>query len=107
MLVHSVHPASVVTDLASQMPAELVKGALLIPGTVQSDELLLTGNFSARAAVCNDTPELAGDSIVYLTSKRREWLAGRYVSCAWDMPELMGREHEIVERNLLKLQMNF
>lgn len=57
--------------------------------------------------MCNDTPELAGDSIVYLTSKRREWLAGRYVSCVWDMPELMAREHEIVEKDLLKLQVNF
>ncbi|KAK4031570.1 hypothetical protein C8A01DRAFT_51396 [Parachaetomium inaequale] len=74
LIVYSVYPVSVVTDLAT---------------------------------VCNDTPELAGDSIVYLTSKRREWLAGRYVSCAWDMLELIGREYEIVERNLLKLQMNF
>ncbi|AEO64725.1 uncharacterized protein THITE_123995 [Thermothielavioides terrestris NRRL 8126] len=83
LIVHSVHPASVPTDLARNMPEEFVK------------------------VLCNDKPELAGDSIVYLTSKRREWLAGRYVGCTWDFPELEKREQEIVERNLLKLQMNF
>ncbi|SPQ26426.1 f4c8bcf1-b867-429f-82be-12c83ab238ca [Thermothielavioides terrestris] len=83
LIVHSVHPASVPTDLARNMPEEFVK------------------------VLCNDKPELAGDSIVYLTSKRREWLAGRYISCTWDFPELEKREQEIVERNLLKLQMNF
>ncbi|KAK0665931.1 hypothetical protein QBC41DRAFT_231724 [Cercophora samala] len=83
LLVYSVHPASVATDLAGNMPPEVVK------------------------AVCNDTPELAGDGIVYLTSERREWLAGRYVSCAWDLPELMARKDEIVEKDLLKLQVTF
>jgi len=83
LIVYPIHPASVPTDLARQMPNEMVE------------------------AYCNDTPELAGDTIVYLTSKRREWLAGRYVSMTWDLPELLSREHEIVERNLLQLQMNF
>ncbi|KAK4653880.1 putative secondary metabolism biosynthetic enzyme [Podospora pseudocomata] len=83
LLVYSVHPASAATDLANNMPAEIVQ------------------------AVCHDTPELAGDSIVFLTSERREWLAGRYISCAWDMPELMARRKEIVEKDLLKLQVRF
>ncbi|RYP76574.1 hypothetical protein DL771_001643 [Monosporascus sp. 5C6A] len=83
LLAYSVHPASVPTDLASRMPDALVK------------------------AVCNDTPELAGDTIVYLTSKRREWLAGRYMSCTWDMPEFMAREPDVVEKDLLKLQVTF
>ncbi|RYP78792.1 hypothetical protein DL769_003128 [Monosporascus sp. CRB-8-3] len=83
LLAYSVHPASVPTDLASRMPDAVVK------------------------AVCKDTPELAGDTIVYLTSKRREWLAGRYVSCTWDMPEFMKKEPEVVEKDLLKLQVTF
>lgn len=52
-----------------------------------------------------DTPEVAGDTIVYLTQKRQEWLAGRFVSCTWDMPELFAKKDEIVERDLLKVQM--
>ena len=28
----------------------------------------------------NDSTELAGDAIAFLTKERREWLAGRYVS---------------------------
>ncbi|RYP36574.1 hypothetical protein DL768_010931 [Monosporascus sp. mg162] len=88
LLAYSVHPASVPTDLASRMPDAIVKG------------------FDG-AAVCHDTPELAGDTIVYLTRKRRDWLAGRYVSCTWDMPEFMAREPEIVEKDLLKLQVTF
>ncbi|KAI1503387.1 hypothetical protein F5X99DRAFT_103748 [Biscogniauxia marginata] len=83
LLAYSVHPASVATDLATRMPDAVVK------------------------AVCIDTPELAGDTIVYLTSKRREWLAGRYVSCTWDMPEFMAREAEVLENDLLKLQVTF
>jgi hypothetical protein len=43
-----------------------------------------------------DTPELAADSLVWLTRERREWLAGRYVSCNWDMEELEERKEEMV-----------
>lgn len=38
-----------------------------------------------------DQPETAGDTIVFLGAERREWLSGRYVSCPWDMEELMGK----------------
>jgi len=54
-----------------------------------------------------DTPELAADTVSFLTSERRDWLAGRYISCTWDMPELLSRKDEIVDKNLLKLRMNF
>ena len=55
--------------------------------------------------VFTETPELAGDSIVYLTQEKREWLAGRYISCTWDMPELMAKRDEIVEGDKLKAKM--
>jgi hypothetical protein len=73
---------------------------------------------------------MAADSIVFLTQNRREWLAGRYLSCAvclhfslwcelkplclssesvlmfqWYMPELMSREKEIVDGDKLKMRM--
>ncbi|KAJ6038225.1 uncharacterized protein N7446_005038 [Penicillium canescens] len=53
------------------------------------------------------TPEIAGDTIAWLAAERREWTGGRYISCPWDMEELMGREDEIVEGNKLKLSMDF
>ncbi|KAB5531211.1 hypothetical protein GE09DRAFT_1177298 [Coniochaeta sp. 2T2.1] len=83
LLAYSVHPASVPTDLAKRMPDVVVK------------------------AVCVDTTELAGDCIALLTRERREWLAGRYISCTWDMPELVARQEEIGEKDLLKLRMSF
>ena len=53
----------------------------------------------------NDTVEMGADTIVFLTQKRRVWLAGRYISCAWDMPELLSREEEIVKGDKLKVRM--
>ena len=52
-----------------------------------------------------DTPELTADTIVYLTKKRRLWLAGRYINCTWDMPQLMGMEEEIVKEDKLKVRL--
>ena len=53
----------------------------------------------------DDKPELSADTLVYLTKERRDWLAGRYVSVAWDMEEFLGKKDEIVARNLLKVRM--
>lgn len=50
-------------------------------------------------------PSIAGDTIAWLTSQRRDWLAGRYVSCPWDMEELEGRREEIVNGDKLKVRM--
>ncbi|KAL2209148.1 NAD(P)-binding protein [Sarocladium strictum] len=52
-----------------------------------------------------DTPALCGDTLVYLTSERREWLGGRYVNVTWDMPQLMAKEKELVEGDKLKVRM--
>ena len=52
-----------------------------------------------------DTPDLAGDTIAWLAAERREWLGGRYVSCPWDMEELMSMEDEIVKEDKLKLRL--
>ena len=54
-----------------------------------------------------DRPEVAGDTIVWLGAERREWLAGRYVSCTWDMEELVKKNDEIVEEDKLKMRMAF
>lgn len=54
-----------------------------------------------------DRPEVAGDTIVFLGAERREWLGGRYVSCPWDMEELIGKREEIEGGDLLKMKMTF
>ncbi|KAF2099350.1 NAD-P-binding protein [Rhizodiscina lignyota] len=80
LLAFCIHPGSVMTELASGMPKEMHH-------------------------VLVDTPELSGDSIMWLTKERREWLNGRYASVEWDMAELEGMQKEIVERDLLKMRM--
>ncbi|KAE8419465.1 hypothetical protein BDV36DRAFT_138131 [Aspergillus pseudocaelatus] len=54
-----------------------------------------------------DSPDIAGDTIAWLAAERREWLRGRYVSCPWDMEELMKNKDEIVEKDKLKMRMVF
>ncbi|OCT48095.1 Oxidoreductase UcpA [Cladophialophora carrionii] len=80
LIAYCMHPGSVPTELSWKMP-DFVKVNLI------------------------DTPELMADSVVYLTQKRREWLRGRYVSCNWDMPELLAMQDEIVEKDKLKMRM--
>ncbi|KAJ5089357.1 hypothetical protein N7532_008041 [Penicillium argentinense] len=54
-----------------------------------------------------DRPDIAGDTIAWLVAERREWLGGRYVSCPWDMKELVEKKDEIVKQDKLKLKMVF
>ncbi|CZR65374.1 uncharacterized protein PAC_15274 [Phialocephala subalpina] len=82
LIAFCVHPGFVMTKLAEAMPKETY-------------------------AWLTDTPALAADMITFLTQGRREWLAGQYVSCQWDMGELMAREKEIVEGDKLKMRMAF
>ncbi|KAJ0143121.1 Oxidoreductase UcpA [Colletotrichum tanaceti] len=79
VLAFSIHPGGVPTDLSSNLPENL--------------------QFRMR-----DTPELAAHSVAYLTSTKRDWLGGRWLSCMWDMPTLMGMEKKIVDGNLLKFE---
>ncbi|KAL3477385.1 hypothetical protein BJX99DRAFT_246160 [Aspergillus californicus] len=49
-----------------------------------------------------ETPKLAGDTIMWLGSQRREWLNGRFVSVTWDMKESEEKNDDIVQRDVLK-----
>ncbi|KAJ9611194.1 hypothetical protein H2200_004377 [Cladophialophora chaetospira] len=80
ILAFSVHPGGIMTQLAEAMPKETHAGF-------------------------TDTPELTGDTIAFLTQTRREWLAGRYLSCTWDMQELLRMEDEIVNDDKLKVRL--
>jgi len=80
IIAFSVHPGGIVTELAMGMP-------------------------EAMHAMLTDTAELAGDALVWLTRERRSWLAGRYVSCVWDVDELERRKDDIVKGDLLKVRL--
>ena len=80
LLSYALHPGAIPTELGLTLPKML-------------------------HAKMKDTPELAGDTIVFLVSQRREWLKGRYLSCTWDMPELMERKEEIVEGDKLTVKL--
>jgi NAD(P)-dependent dehydrogenase (short-subunit alcohol dehydrogenase family) len=60
----SIHPGNCPTDLSRRIAPEELHG-IAFP----------------------ETPKLAGDTIVWLGSQRREWLNGRFVSVTWDMNE--------------------
>ncbi|PVH81320.1 NAD(P)-binding protein [Cadophora sp. DSE1049] len=82
LLTYTVHPTSAMTELGSNMPEN-------------AHHLLV------------DTLQIASDTMCFLTAERREWLAGRYVDCGWDMPEFLSREKEIVEGGKLVMRMVF
>lgn len=81
VLSFGLHPGGVATELALGMPKAWQAGLV-------------------------DTPALAGDSIVWLTAERREWLKGRYVSVNWDMKEFLHKRPKIEEQDLLKVRMD-
>jgi len=80
LLAYAIHPGGVLTELGSRMPTH-------------------------THAILVDTPELAGDTLAFLASERRDWLSGRYVSVNWDMGEFLARAEEIVRRDLLKVRL--
>jgi len=80
IVAYCVHPGGVGTEMGRSMPENM--HALLI-----------------------DTPELAGDTIVWLVSERREWLRCRYVSCTWDMGQLLEKKEKVVKNELLKARL--
>jgi uncharacterized protein YecT (DUF1311 family) len=56
-------------------------------------------------AALSDNPSMTGDFIAFLTQSQRAWLAGRYLSCTWDMEELLARQDEIVREDKLKVRL--
>jgi len=80
LLAFAVHPGGIPTDLG-----------LNLPKTMHS--------------ILVDKPEVAGDTIVFLTQEKRDWLAGRYIDCTWDMEEFLAKEQEIVHGDKLKMRM--
>ncbi|KAF2436227.1 short chain dehydrogenase reductase [Tothia fuscella] len=80
MIAFSIHPGGVVTEMSLSLPQDF-------------HQLLV------------DTPQLAADSVIWLTGKRREFLKGIYVDSNWDLLELAKRGDEVVEKGLLKCRL--
>ncbi|KAI0170738.1 hypothetical protein BJ166DRAFT_203161 [Pestalotiopsis sp. NC0098] len=83
LLAYSIHPGNIPTDIVGGME----------------------GLQPELRHVFVDTPELSADSLVYLTSEKRDWLAGRYVNSFWDLPQLMAKKDEIVSGDKLKVRL--
>ncbi|KAF7547015.1 hypothetical protein G7Z17_g8026 [Cylindrodendrum hubeiense] len=80
VLTFAIHPGGVPTNMGLRLPKE-------------------------RQAILTETPQLPADTIVFLTEKRREWLAARYLSATWDVEELLSKEEEITKGDKLKVRM--
>ncbi|UKZ51065.1 putative secondary metabolism biosynthetic enzyme [Trichoderma virens] len=79
LIVISLHPGGVATELAHNMPTYLHQALI-------------------------DPPELPAHTFVWLVKERREWLSGRFISVCWDMQELEQKKDEILEKNALKVR---
>ena len=77
---YCVHPGAIFTEMSDTLPDALKP--LLV-----------------------DKLELAAHTFVWLINERREWLAGRYVSCHWDMEALLAKKQEIIDGDKLKVRM--
>lgn len=72
----AIHPGGVDTTLARNMPEELHPHLI-------------------------DEPELAAGFIVWLCSGKVDWASGRYLSCTWDVNELLQMKEQILQDDLL------
>lgn len=80
LVCFAIHPGSVKTELAQNMPEVMHK-------------------------VLTDEPELSADTILWLGKEHRPWLSGRYLSVSWDMQELEAKKDEILEKDNLKFRL--
>jgi len=71
---------------------------------VSTLQLKVTDRWLIGLIVFTET-ELSADTIVYLVGEKRDWLAGRYINCTWDMPELMAQKDEVVKGDKLKVRL--
>ena len=65
----------------------------------------MNGSLADVGKVFTETPELSADTIVYLTTEKRAWLSGRYISSTWDMEEFTAKKDEVVKGDKLKAKM--
>jgi NAD(P)-dependent dehydrogenase (short-subunit alcohol dehydrogenase family) len=77
------------------------------PGAVKSE--MAAGAPDEFQPFLNDSPDLCGNFIVWLTKDGEEgredkkWMSGRLVSATWDIDGLVAKKDEVVKGDLLKL----
>ncbi|KAL7905386.1 putative oxidoreductase ucpA [Trichoderma velutinum] len=52
-----------------------------------------------------DTPSLAGGAAVWLSSAEADFMNGRYFDASWDVPELMEKKEDIIQKGLLLMEL--
>ena len=77
------------------------------PGNVITDIFGADGPPKGMEHIFVEKPRLPADTIVFLTSERRDWISGRYINVTWDMPELIAKKEEIVKGDKLRLKLDF
>ncbi|KAK7214240.1 hypothetical protein V2G26_021418 [Clonostachys chloroleuca] len=80
LVIHSVEPGAVKTDLASQLHPDF-------------------------RPYLTDTAELVANTLVWLTAERREWLSPRIICSNWDMEDLLSKRETIVASDLLRFRL--
>ncbi|KAF2474883.1 NAD(P)-binding protein, partial [Lindgomyces ingoldianus] len=80
-----------------------VNAIALHPGGVKTELARKRTPFLSH--LLNDTSDLCGGFVVWLTKGARTWLAGRYVSATWDVEKLESMREEIVAGDKLKVRL--
>jgi NAD(P)-dependent dehydrogenase (short-subunit alcohol dehydrogenase family) len=78
ILAVAVHPGAVLTEMADATTPDSFRKYLI------------------------DDPGLCGAFCVWLSQEKRMWLNGRLISATWDVNELLEKEKDIEEQDLLK-----
>lgn len=65
----------------------------------------LSNNNNNKKIELTDDETLCGGFLTWLTSEKRPWLSGRYLSATWDVNELELKKEEIVNENKLVMRM--
>lgn len=64
-----------------------------------------SNNNNNKTTELTDDETLCGGFLTWLTSEKRPWLSGRYLSATWDVNELELKKEEIVNENKLVMRM--
>lgn len=76
-----------------------------LPSLPPSPQPYHISNNNNKTTELTDDETLCGGFLTWLTSEKRPWLSGRYLSATWDVNELELKKDEIVNENKLVMRM--
>lgn len=97
-----IHPGNIPTEMTGG--PEGISNHFKHGKRILIDSLVMGSN-QLMDVVVVETPQLSADTIIYLVKEKRQWLAGRYINCTWDMPQIMAMKEDIVKGDKLKVRM--